>query len=174
VANHVVEVEEKPKSQEKSKGSTVWVPREFKDRLVALSEKLKKCQWKVLLDALAFYETSLRKPKVKAELPVLDKIIWYVQKLCLSVGRFKERPCDENLARTLKTVSQVSERLGVDCSLLARALEEYLAFFKSGLSNHEKMDEVDLELNMALKSVLLEIFYRHIFQEGSQGLAGSQ
>jgi hypothetical protein len=57
---------------------------------------------------------------------------------------------------------------------LARALEDYLAFFKSGLSNHEKMDEVDLELNMCLKSALLEILYRHVFLEGSQGLAGSQ
>ena len=57
---------------------------------------------------------------------------------------------------------------------LSRALEDYLAVFKSGLSNHEKMDEVDLELNMCLKSALLEIFYRHVFLEGSQGLAGSQ
>jgi len=165
VANHVVE--EKPKSQEKGKGSTVWVPKEFKARLVALSEKLKKPQWKVLLDALAFYETSLRKPKVKAELPVVDKVIWYIQKLCLSVGRFKENPCDENLARTLKTVGQVSERLGVDCSLLSRALEDYLAVFKSGVRDHERLDEVDLELNMSLKSALLEILYRHVFLEST-------
>jgi hypothetical protein len=143
------------------KGATIWVPLEFKQRVKALAQRLGKAEWRVLLDALSLYETSLRKPKVKEELPIVDKVLWYVEKLCMSVGEFKASPTEENLQRTLKTISQVRERLNVDTSLLERALTDYTRMLKE----REGEVEARMEVNMALKSVLVEITYKWILRE---------
>jgi hypothetical protein len=143
------------------KGATIWVPLEFKQRVRQLAQKQGKAEWRVLLDALSLYETSLRRPKVKEELPVVDKVLWYIEKLCMSIGEFKSSPTEENLQRTLKTVSQVRERLNVDTSLLERALADYSRMLKGG---GEEV-EARMEVNMALKSVLVEITYKWILRE---------
>jgi hypothetical protein len=149
----------------KGKGATIWVPMEFKNRVKALAEKQGKAEWKILLDALSLYETSLRRPKVKEELPVVDKVLWYIEKLCMSVGEFKASPTEENLQKTMRTISQVRERLGVDTSLLERALSDYIRMVKG--SNRSRGEEVEarVEVNMALKSVLVEITYKWILKE---------
>jgi hypothetical protein len=147
------------------KGATIWVPLEFKQKVRTLAQRLGKAEWKVLLDALSLYETSLRKPKSKEELPVVDKVLWYIQKLSMSVGEFKASPTEENLQRTLKTIQQVRERLGVDTSLLERALVDYARMLKGGGRGREDEVEARMEVNMALKSVLVEITYKWILKE---------
>jgi hypothetical protein len=158
----------------RGKGATIWVPGEFKERVKHLAQKQGKAEWKVLLDALAFYETSLRKPRVKEELPVVDKIIWYIQKLSMSIGELKVNPTDENLQKTLKTVQQVRERLGVDTSLLERALTDYVRLLKGNKKEREDEVEARMEVNMALKSVLIEIVFKWILKEELPSQSGSQ
>jgi hypothetical protein len=143
------------------KGATIWVPLEFKQRVKALAQRLGKAEWRVLLDALSLYETSLRKPRAKEELPIVDKVLWYIEKLCMSVGEFKASPTEENLQKTLRTTSQVRERLNVDTSLLERALTDYARMLKG----NEGDVEARMEVNMALKSVLVEITYKWILRE---------
>ena len=156
------------------KGATIWVPLEFKTRVKALAEKQGKAEWKVLLDAIALYETSLRKPRAKEELPIVDKVVWYVQKLAMSVGELKANPTDENLQKTLKTVQQVRERLGVDTSLLERALTDYVRLLKGNRREREEEVEARMEVNMALKSVLIEIVFRWILKEELPSQSASQ
>ena len=162
----------------RGRGTTIWVPPEFKEKVKQLAQKQGKAEWKVLLDAIALYETSIRKPRVKEELPIVDKVVWYIEKLCMSVGEFKASPSEENLNRTLKTVSQVRERLGVDTSLLERALLDYHRLLKSNKKDvvERREDEVEarMEVNMALKSVLLEIVFRWILKEELPSQSGSQ
>ena len=149
---------------------TVRVPAELDEKLKALSERTKWAKWKVILEAIAMYESFLRKPRAKGELPVVDKIVWYVEKLCMSVGALKERPVEENLRKTTKTVAQIRERLKVDTSLLEKAVVDYYDAANSPLEKgpderHAVLDEATVELNMALKSVLLEIAYNYILKE---------
>jgi hypothetical protein len=158
----------------RGKGGTIWVPGEFKERVKALAQKQGKAEWKVLLDALALYETSLRKPRTKEELPVVDKIIWYIQKLSMSVGELKASPTDENLQKTLKTVQQVKERLGVDTAILERALTDYAKLLKSNRKEREEEVEARMEVNMALKSVLIEIVFKYILKEELPSQSASQ
>jgi hypothetical protein len=162
----------------KTKGTTIYVPVELKEKIRALSEKTGKVQWKVLLDALALYETMVRQPRVKEELPVIDKVVWYMQKLSMSIGTLKENPSDENISKTFKTMIQVRDRLGVDTSLLERAIVDYARLVRnppeSPTEKHRVIDEATMELNMALKSVLMEIVYRHVFKEEQAGQSGSQ
>jgi hypothetical protein len=158
----------------KGKGGTIWVPTEFKERVKAHAQKQGKAEWKVLLDALALYETSLRKPKAKEELPVVDKVVWYVQKLAMSIGELKASPTEENLMKTLKTVSQVKERLGVDTSLLERAVNDYYKLLRGNKREREDEVEARMEVNMALKSVLIEIVFKWILKEELPSQSGSQ
>jgi hypothetical protein len=160
--------------QGRGKGTTIWVPIEFKEKVKALAEKQGKAEWKVLLDAVALYETSLRKPRAKEELPIVDKVIWYIQKLCMSVGELKANPTDENLNRTLKTIQQIKERLQVDTSLLERAVNDYHRLLKGGGRGREDEVEARMEVNMALKSVLIEIVYKWILKEESANQSVSQ
>jgi len=151
------------------KWTSIYVPQEFKDRVKALSEKTGKAQWKVLLDALALYETQLRKPRAKGDLPVVDKVIWYVEKLAMSVGALKERPDEEALNRTLKTVQQVKDRLGINTALLEKAVKDYVSIANASAGNdeesHAALDEATMELNMALKTVLIDIVFKHLLKE---------
>jgi hypothetical protein len=153
----------------KVKGTTIWVPREFKTRVIELSKRYKKPQWKLLLEALSLYEAQLRKPKVKEDLPIVDKVVWYMQKLGMSIGILKANPTDENMQKTLNTITQVRDRLGIDTGVLERAVNDYVTInkktFKNGSVKHDQIDEATMELNMALKSVLMEIMYKHILKE---------
>jgi len=151
------------------KETTIYVPVEFKRKIKELSERTGKAQWRLLLDALALYESTLRKPRVKEELPTVDKVVWYMQKISMSVGALKENPSEENLNKTMKTIQQIKERLQVDTGLLERAVVDYVRLAGSApqdpVSRHRFLDEATMELNMALKSVLLEIVYTHILKE---------
>jgi hypothetical protein len=149
----------------RGKGGTIWVPIEFKEKVKALAQRQGKAEWKVLLDAVALYETSLRKPRTKEELPVVDKVVWYVQKLAMSIGELKANPAEENLQRTLKTIQQIKERLGVDTSILERAVNDYYKLLRGNKKEREDEVEARMEVNMALKSVLIEIVFRWILKE---------
>lgn len=149
--------------------STIYAPAELKDRIDALAAKTGKPRWKIVLEAIALYETSIRAPRSKEELPVVDKVIWYIQKVAMSIGALKENPSESNLAKTMKTIEQIKERLGVDTRILERAVRDYMATarreYQDQVARHADMDEVTMELNMALKSVLIEIMYRYILKE---------
>jgi hypothetical protein len=158
--------------------TTIYVPAEFKRKIKELSERTGKPQWKVLLDAITLYESTLRRPKTKEELPIVDKVVWYMQKLSMSIGALKENPSEENLARTLNTIRQIKERLLVDTSLLERAVIDYVKLTSNPPSDpverHRVEDEARMEINMALKSVLLEIVYTHILKEEEASQSVSQ
>jgi hypothetical protein len=160
------------------KETTIYVPVEFKRKIKELSERTGKAQWRILLDALALYESTLRKPKMKEELPVVDKVVWYMQKLSMSIGALKENPSEANLEKTMKTIQQVKERLGVDTSLLERAVVDYVKLTSNTpqdpIEKHRVLDEATMEVNMALKSVLLEIVYRWILKEEEASRSVSQ
>jgi len=160
------------------KETTIYVPVEFKQKVKELSERTGKAQWRILLDALALYESTLRRPRAKEELPVVDKVVWYMQKLSMSIGALKENPSEENLARTLNTIRQVKERLLVDTGLLERAVIDYVKLVSSAqqdpIERHRLEDEAKMEVNMALKSILLEIVYKWILKEEEASQSGSQ
>jgi hypothetical protein len=160
------------------KETTIYVPQEFKQKIKQLSERTGKAQWRILLDAITLYESTLRRPKTKEELPIVDKIVWYMQKLSMSIGALKENPSEENLARTLNTIRQVKERLLVDTGLLERAVLDYVKLVKNTakdpIEKHRLEDEAKMEINMALKSTLLEIVYTHILKEEEASQSVSQ
>jgi hypothetical protein len=153
--------EEKKEEKKQHRWAHIYVPPEFKVRLDILSKRYGKAKWKMLLDALSLYETSLRKPKAKQKLPNLEKGIWYVMKLCMSVGAFKAKPDDASLQQTMKTVTQIKERLKIDTSLLEKVLQDYLAYAKA----NKLSGDMFMELNETLKLVVTDIVYNFVLKE---------
>jgi len=153
----------------KSKGTTIYVPYELKERIDSLAKRYNKDRWKIVLEALSLYETSIRRARVKEELPVVDKVIWYIEKLAMSIGILKAVPTKENLQRTMKTIQQVRERLEVNTTILEKAVEDYVNAMSVQIDDpsrrHDVIDEATIELNMSLKSVLIEIIYKWVLKE---------
>jgi predicted transcriptional regulator len=162
-------------SERKNKGTTIYVPYELKERIDSLAKRYNKDRWKIVLEALSLYETSIRRARTKEELPIVDKVIWYVEKLAMSIGILKASPTKENLMKTMKTIAQVKERLQVNTTILEKAVEDYVNAMSVQIDDlarrHDVIDEVTIELNMALKSVLIEIVYRWILKEETKGEA---
>ncbi|MCD6359455.1 MAG: hypothetical protein J7M38_01240, partial [Armatimonadetes bacterium] len=109
----------------KTKWTTVKVPVEIRNKIKTLSQKTGKAYWKTLLNALSLYESQLKKPKLKEELPTIDKVSWYIVKLSSSMGIFKANPSQQNYERFLRTIEQVEKRLEIDLSLLKRVARDY-------------------------------------------------
>jgi len=132
----------------KIKWTTIKIPSELRDQINDLATMLDKPAWKLVLDAVSFFDEQIHKPRLKESLPLVDKVSWYIVKLSTSVAEFKINPTEENFNKLMKTVEQVKERLGVDVDMLVRACEVY-----------KKEPSVDnkMEINAALKIVVFEL-----------------
>jgi hypothetical protein len=99
----------------------------------------------------------------------VDRVVWYMQKLSMSIGALKENPSEENLNKTMKAISQVKEALQVDTSPLERAVVDYFKLAEYTLSDPARddglLDDAATDMIIALKSALLEIIYKWILRE---------
>jgi len=138
-------------------GKTNWkvikVPEELHKKLLALARKKKKAIHMIIMEAIAFHREQEKFPSVKEDLPMTDKISWYIFKLSSSVGAFKEHPSLQNYALLERTCAQIQYRLGVDTSLILR--------YAKYLLSHNDPD-IRIELNMATKFVIVEILNKHL------------
>ena len=80
----------------KVKWTTIKVPKEIRDKIREISESEGRAYWRVLTEAISFYVTQKKKPRVKEDLPALDKCSWYIAKVSMSVGALKENPNESN------------------------------------------------------------------------------
>jgi len=155
-----------------SKRSSISLSREIYEKLDSLSKRTRKSKQNIILEALSLYETQIRRPRIKEDFPITDKIIWYMMKLSMSIGALKENPTETNLNKTMKTISQIRDRLKVNTSVLEKAVQDFYISIKTLPDDpslrHDVIDEVTMEINMALKSVLIEIFFNYIYKEAPE------
>jgi|GEM_PF-2315762 len=161
-----------------SKRSSISLSREIYEKLDSLSKRTRKSKQNIILEALSLYETQIRRPRIKEDFPITDKIIWYMMKLSMSIGALKENPTETNLNKTMKTISQIRDRLKVNTSVLEKAVQDFYISIKTLPDDpslrHDVVDEVTMEINMALKSVLIEIFFNYIYKEAPEETSTSE
>ena len=148
----------------KTKWTTVKLPVEIRDKIKRLAGRFGMSQWELVNWTLGFAESQLRKPKIKKDLPALDKISWYAAKLGMAVGAFRENPTEDNLGNAERVCIQIMERLGVDTSSLIKVLHDYW----------EKRDKresrgLKMEISMELKFVIMEMMYKHLIEDNDNG-----
>jgi len=140
---------------------TTWklikVPAQTHSRLYNIAKEKDKAMWEIIEKALDVYELYERKEKPKKEIPVLDRISWYIIKLSMSVGAFKERPNVANFNQLKNTAVQVKERLGVDTDEIIEVAKQYL--------DNGGETETKIELNMSLKFIVMKILDKYLFSE---------
>jgi hypothetical protein len=113
----------------KMDSKTVWksidVPEALHSKIKELALREQRAMWQVIYDAISYYESQKRKPKIKQELPLLEKVSWYIAKASMAVCWYLATLRDENFDLTMKTLSDIGSRLGVDMSSLTSVLTTY-------------------------------------------------
>jgi len=138
--------------------TTMLIPRELKEKIKYLAEREGKAQWRVLEEAIGLIYADKTKPRIKESLSWMDKVSWYIIKIAMSVGAFKENPSDDNLKRLEATASQVAERLKLpynSVAMLLRLARQYRD--AHGKGDRALVSHMARELNMALKMIVIDI-----------------
>jgi len=132
------------------KWSTIKIPGELRVRLWRIARKEGRGMWRVINDALDFYE--LHKPRSKEEFKVWEGAGRYIVRLAFHAGLLKARPSEENLEQLRKVCRQLEEELGVKTEQLVKAAEAYA---------REPSEDNAAELISAAKIAAIEILYSY-------------
>jgi hypothetical protein len=114
-------------SSEVEKWKTLKLPSFLYESIQSISERENRAMWEVIADAFSYYEAQKRQPKLKMELPILEKLSWYIAKITYGVSFFLAKPTDVNYTITIATLDETEKRLGVDL----KELKDAVAFYKN-------------------------------------------
>jgi len=155
--------------------SSIYVPEELKERIEFYSRIHGKAQWRVVMDAMTFYEMfykgKLEDKTGETKFPELAKAVWYIVKLSMAVGALKADTSPQRAEMLQKVIKQVRERLRVDTSLMERAVYDYIQARLSENSEKTNPDiqrDVEIELTNALKLVALDILYNMFTKQNTE------
>jgi len=146
--------------------NSIYVPDELKERIEFYSKVHGKAQWRVVMDAMTFYEMfykgKLEDKTGETKFPELAKAVWYIVKLSMAVGALKADTSPQRAEMLQRVMKQVKERVGVDVTLLERAVYDYIqAKLSSGKdgASADLLRDVEIELTNALKLAVLDMLY---------------
>ncbi len=152
--------------------SSIYLPDELKERIEFYSRVHGKPMWRVVMDAMTFYEMfyrgRLEDKTGETKFPELAKAVWYIVKLSMAVGALKADTTPRRAEMLQRAIKQVRERLGVDTSLLERAVYDYIQVKLSNdneKANPDIQRDVEIELTNALKLVVLDIVYNTLAKQ---------
>jgi hypothetical protein len=155
--------------------SSIYVPDELKERIEFYSKVHGKPMWRVVMDAMTFYEMfykgKLEDKTGETKFPELAKAVWYIVKLSMAVGALKADTSPQRAEMLQRAVKQVRERLGVDTSLLERAVYDYIQVRLSGdgeKANQDLQKDAEIELTNALKLIVLDILYNTLTKQNAE------
>ena len=138
---------------------SIYVPEQVHSLLKQLREKTGKPMWQLILEALSFYDRALRSSKHYTEAPDLDKAAYYAMKLATAAAYYKKEPSEESLQKLLHVVSQVEQRLGIQCPQVEPAAKKLLRK-PDGRNTHT--------LNMATKECIKQVITMAMEKMGEQ------
>jgi len=138
--------------------STIRVPKELKNKLLELSEKKNVAYWKVIQEALSWYQSNVLETRNRELIPDIDKVSWYIVKLSYSVAKFRDNPSKENFEWLQKIVLQIKERLGVNLDYLIKIARSYQLTFNNDETLSQYKENL-IELWMSWKMAVIDMFY---------------
>jgi type IV secretory pathway VirB6-like protein len=154
--------------------SAIYIPDELKERIEFYSKVHSKPMWRVVMDAMTFYEMfhkgKLEDKTGETKFPELAKVVWYIVKLSMAVGALKADTTPRRAEMLQRTIKQVKDRLGVDVSLLERATYDYIQAKLSSDKENVGADlqrDAEVELTNALKLVVLDILYNTLTKQAT-------
>jgi len=139
-----------------AKWTTIRIPVELKNKLLELSQKKNAAYWKIIQEAIAWFQSSVVETRDRDVIPEIDKASWYIAKLSYSLAKFKDKPSEENYQWLVKVINQIRERLGVDLQYLVRTAMAYQV---------EQNRENLIEFWMAWKMAIVDIFFKYVLSK---------
>lgn len=133
---------------------SIYVTPDLKGMIVDLAKMTRKKQVQIIREAVYFYYTQLRQPKIKNYIAKDEKLVWYVTKLAVAVGALKAAPTAENLEAVETAAAQVVERLRVNSNLISALVETAKRYSSASEKERQKMLG---ELYQVAKCVVAEI-----------------
>jgi predicted CopG family antitoxin len=138
-----------------SKYKTIRIREDLYELVRRYKEKTGASISQIIAKALAFMDLQERKPRVKEDLPLADKYSWYIAKVLMSAGAFKEDPSEINYRYLIDNLETLEERLGIETGF-AKEVVNRLAGKKK---EHWTVDD-KIEFNSAMKSLVLQMLWR--------------
>ena len=135
------------------KWTTIKIPHEVLPLIQSLRARTGKASWQILVEALSFYESSLRSSKHFSSASDVDKLAYYILKLVTSATYLKIQSSNESFEKFKRVVEQVQKRLGISCEELLPAAEK-LVKQNTGRNIHT--------FNMAIKACIIKLIEKMI------------
>jgi len=135
--------------------ATISVPQE----VIALIEKIKKRSgenkdtWKIILEALSYYDNLRSSPRRMMKQDMLEKVSWYIVKLSLAYSSFVLNPSQENFESFNERLREIKERLKMEeVDILQRLASEYIQ-----LKDEEERKKERIAFNQSFKMIIKEM-----------------
>jgi len=141
----------------KKKWTVVTVPIEVKTLLERIKSRSNHDapNWRLILDALSFYEALRSKPKMVEDLDKVEKISWYITKLSLAYGTFAVNPTEESMAQLIERLQEVEMRLQVDTSVVQKMVNQY-----AKIKDEQERKKFRIQMNQAFKMIIKEMIIK--------------
>jgi len=147
------------------KWRAISVPQEAIDLLNRIKSRSGQntANWKIIVEALSFYDTFRSKPKVVEDFNMIEKAGWYITKLSMAYGAFALNPNEQNINNLKERLMEIEERLQVDTGVLFKLIDQY-----SKLENEDERKKFRIQMNQAFKLIVKEIILKICEQEGGE------
>jgi len=127
--------------------TTISIPENIYQSIKMRARSRGLALWRLIYDAVVFYDAARRK-HFQLEGLEAQKKIYYIVKLAMSAGQFKENPSDENLAYLHQNCARIKEVFGVETQQLIAAAEVYRA---------KRTEKSKVAINTAVRDIALAI-----------------
>jgi hypothetical protein len=118
------------------------------------SQKAKMEEWRFVQQAVSSYVFFYTNPsRFTKERTRLEKAAWYLIKLISTAEAFKSNPTSE-FQQVMGIMQQIEANLGIDLSLLRKAVMDYWNSFKG---DRKALAEYTATINASLKIAVMEI-----------------
>jgi len=147
------------------KWKAISVPKEAIDLLNRIKSRSGQdtANWKIIIQALSFYETFRSKPKITDDFDMIEKVSWYITKLSLAYGAFALNPSEETINQLKERLMEIEARLQVDAGVILKLIDQY-----SKLKDEDERKKFRIKMNQAFKLLIKEMILKICEQEGGE------
>ncbi len=150
-------------SNKERKWKAISVPQEAIELLNRIKSRSGQntANWKIIVEALSFYETFRSKPKAVEDFNTIEKASWYIVKLSMAYGAFALNPDDQNVNNLKERLMEIEERLQVDAGVFLKLIDQY-----AKLENEDERKKFRIQMNQAFKLIIKEMILKICEQDG--------
>ena len=141
------------------KWKSIAVPQEVIDLLNRIKSRSGQdtANWKILVEALSFYEEFREKPKMVNEFSMIEKVSWYITKLSLAYGTFAVNPSEDTAPQLIERLQEIEMKMQVDTGALQKLVNQYVK-----IKDDNERRKFRIQMNQAFKLLIKEMIMKAV------------